>query len=139
MPLPVPKAKPPRKRVTFYKSPAGNALALDELSGLPPIAKRKLSARLTLFAEGDTRVHAEKVETDLFEIKGRADNLQPRALVAILGDHDEEIVVLHCWLKKTRRLDEAAKQRARGRLAELTGKPAVPEGRSRTARRPPGT
>jgi phage-related protein len=118
----VPNAQPPRKRVTFYRSPAGNALVLDELAGLPPIARRKLSARLALFAEGDARVRAEKVEAGLFEIKGRADNLQPRALVTISGDHDEEIVVLHCWLKKSGRLDEAAKQRARGRLAELSGR-----------------
>lgn len=75
--------------------------------------------RLRMFADRDPRVRAEKVAEDLFEIKTRLGNLQPRALVTIQGEHDEEIVVLHCLMKKDRSIRDSDINLAKQRLADL--------------------
>ena len=65
-------------------------------------------------------VKAEKVadDVDVIEIKARVGDVQPRALVSVIGDHDDEVLVLHCLAKKERSLKRSDIDLAEQRLAD---------------------
>ena len=102
----------------FYCTDAGNRVVEDELDKLVPAARAKILSRLELFARRSPIVKAEKVTDDVIEIKARVGNVQPRALVSVIGDHDDAVLVLRCLAKKERALKRSDIDLAEQRLAD---------------------
>jgi phage-related protein len=110
-----------RREICFYDTTTGNSVVREELESLSVYCRARLLERIRLFAQRDPRMRAENVRNGVVEIKARYDNLQPRALVAVVGrpdDHDEQVVVLRCFLKKRGTLPQRHIEIAIDRLSD---------------------
>jgi len=102
----------------FYKSTSGDEPARDWLKSLPGAAKRILGEDIATVQYGWPvgMPLVRKMEPNLWELRSRVHEGIARTFFTM---HDDELVLLHGFVKKSRKTPENELQVARKRMKEV--------------------
>jgi phage-related protein len=117
-----------RHEVVFYTTTNGGSPPRRDLEGFPLHVQADLIAQLQRVADHDfSVVRLDRLARDLFECKKRYASVQYRVLYTREGPHDDVVVILCAFKKKTRAITDAdralAVDRLRDRREQLRRRP----------------
>jgi phage-related protein len=108
-----------RHEVVFYTTTTGGSPPQRDFEKFPIHVQADLLAQLQRVADHDfSVVRLDHVARDVFECKKQYARVQYRVLYTREGPHDDVVVILCAFKKKTRAITEGEKALAASRLAD---------------------
>lgn len=106
--------------IAFFRTEAGNEPVRDWLQALPAQDRKAIGddIRTVQFGWPLGMPLVEKLDTRLWEVRTRLDGRIARVIFTV---HGEQAILLHGFIKKSRRISKADMETARARLRQLTG------------------
>lgn len=107
--------------IVFFRTEAGNEPVRDWLRALPAQDRKAIGddIRTVQFGWPLGMPLVEKLDTRLWEVRTRLDGRIARVIFTI---HGEQAILLHGFIKKSRRISKTDMETARARLRQLTGR-----------------
>jgi phage-related protein len=108
-----------RHEVVFYTTASGGSPPQRDFEEFPVYVQADLLAQLERVANQDfTVVKLDVVARDVFECKKRFSSVQYRVLYTRAGPHDDVVVILCAFKKKTRAITDEDRASAISRLKD---------------------